>query len=147
MRKIIAVDFDGTLCDSNYPELGEPIRYIIDYIKEQQEQGALIILLTMRENELLCEAVEWCEQQGLKFDAVNDNLPHMKEFFRNNPRKIFANEYIDDHAISFRDIPRGCGRPADGPLICPNCGVLDHYCKTIADKYCPECGQKFNRVT
>lgn len=34
---------------------------------------------------------------GLKFDAVNDNLPHMKNFFKNNPRKIFCNEYLDDN--------------------------------------------------
>lgn len=55
-----------------------------------------MVLITMREGPELEQAVKWCKIQGLEFDAVNDNLPHMKEFFNNNPRKIFCNEYIDD---------------------------------------------------
>lgn len=55
-----------------------------------------MILITMREYDELKQAVEWCKEQGLRFDAVNDNLPQMKEFFGNNPRKIFCNEYLDD---------------------------------------------------
>lgn len=58
-----------------------------------------MVLITMREGEELQQAVEWCKEQGLEFDAVNDNLPHMKEFFKNNPRKIFCNEYLDDTNI------------------------------------------------
>ena len=50
----------------------------------------------MREGDVLKEAIDWCEERNLKFDAINDNLPHMKEFFGNNPRKIFCNEYIDN---------------------------------------------------
>jgi uncharacterized protein YpuA (DUF1002 family) len=51
----------------------------------------------MREDEKLTEAVEFCKTLGIEFDAINDNLEHMKKFYRNNPRKIFANYYIDDH--------------------------------------------------
>jgi hypothetical protein len=97
-RKIIGVDFDNTLSKTRgiYPRIGEPIQEIIDYLVEEQKNGAYLILVTMREGKVLQEAVEWCENVGLKFDAVNDNLPHMQDFFRNNPRKIFCNEYIDD---------------------------------------------------
>lgn len=64
-----------------------------------KRSGAHLVLITMREGEELQQAVEWCKEQGLEFDAVNDNLPHMKEFFKNNPRKIFCNEYLDDTNI------------------------------------------------
>ena len=99
--RIIGVDFDGTLAitKGTYPKIREPIREVIDYLKEEQEKGAYLVLVTMREKEELAQAVTWCIKQGLEFDAVNDNLPHMKEFFNNNPRKIFCNEYIDDKNI------------------------------------------------
>ena len=97
-NRIIGVDFDGTLAITrgSYPRIQGPIQEVIDYILEEQKKGAYLILITMRENEELAQAVEWCKKQGIEFDAVNDNLPHMKEFFKNNPRKIFCNEYIDD---------------------------------------------------
>ena len=97
-KRIIGVDFDGTLAVTrgSYPRIQGPIQEVIDYILEEQKKGAYLILITMREDEELAQAVEWCEKQGIEFDAVNDNLPHMKEFFKNNPRKIFCNEYIDD---------------------------------------------------
>lgn len=99
--RIIGVDFDGTLAVTRgtYPRIQGPIQEIIDYVKSEQEEGAYLILITMRENEELAQAVEWCKEQGLEFDVVNDNLPHMKDFFKNNPRKIFCNEYLDDTNI------------------------------------------------
>ena len=100
-RKIIGVDFDGTLAVSRgtYPKIQGPIQEVIDYVKSEQVAGAYLILITMREYDELRQAVEWCKEQGLRFDAVNDNLPQMKEFFGNNPRKIFCNEYLDDTNI------------------------------------------------
>lgn len=99
-NKIIGVDFDGTLSNTvKYPAPGEPIQEVLDYIKEEKANGAYVILITMREGVFLDVAVKWCKEQGLEFDAVNDNLPHMKDFFENNPRKIFCNEYLDDMNI------------------------------------------------
>ena len=96
--RIIGVDFDGTLAvtKGTYPKIQKPIQEVIDYILEEQRKGAYLILVTMREGDVLDQAVKWCREQGIEFDAVNDNLPHMKEFFKNNPRKIFCNEYLDD---------------------------------------------------
>lgn len=37
-KKIIAVDFDGTLCDSNYPLCGEPIIPVIDELLKEKEK-------------------------------------------------------------------------------------------------------------
>ncbi len=94
---IYAVDFDGTLCESNWPGIGKPNKKLIDFLKNEQANGAELILFTMREGQALDEAVEWCEGLGLIFDAVNDNLEHQVLLYGNNSRKIYADFYIDDH--------------------------------------------------
>lgn len=98
--KIIAVDFDGTLFTNAWPEVGEPILETIDRLKKEQQNGARIILWTNRVGERLQDAILACSRYGITFDAVNDNLPDMVKFFGNNCRKVFANEYWDDRAIT-----------------------------------------------
>lgn len=71
----IAVDFDGTLCFSNWPELGAPNKALIAYLQEWRKNGNKLILWTCRAGTALSTAVEWCHNHGLEFDAVNDNLP------------------------------------------------------------------------
>lgn len=98
-NKIIAVDFDGTLCENAWPGIGAPRQPVIDYLFAQQRQGAKLILWTNRYGDYLDEALDWCEDRGLVFNAVNENLPEIIEAFGNDCRKVFANEYIDDRAI------------------------------------------------
>ena len=94
---IWAVDFDGTLCEEWWPEIGEPNLALIDFLKAERNIGNLVILFTMRSGASLDAAVEWCKRYGLYFDAINDNVTQIKGFYGGNPRKVFANEYIDDH--------------------------------------------------
>lgn len=96
--RIIGVDFDGTLAITRgtYPRIQGPIQEVIDYVISEQKKGAHLVLVTMREGKELEDAVAWCKEQGLEFEAVNDNLDYMKEFFHSNPRKVFVNEYLDD---------------------------------------------------
>ena len=93
---IIAVDFDGTLCKERWPEIGPAKQHVIDWLIMQKQRGVKLILWTMREGKALDAAIAWCAAHGLVFDAVNDNLPLMQERFGNNPRKVFADVYIDD---------------------------------------------------
>lgn len=95
---IIAVDFDDTLVKGAWPGIGETRKHVLEWVLRMQARGAKIILWTNRTDEKLDAAVEWCEQQGIVLAAVNDNLPELIEFFGNNPRKIFANIYLDDRA-------------------------------------------------
>lgn len=94
--KVFAVDFDGTLCKSIWPEIGEPNFSLIEWIKEKRREGNKIILWTCREGKLLDEALAWCKDKGLEFDAVNDNTPELIKLFGNNPRKVSADYFIDD---------------------------------------------------
>lgn len=99
MVRIIAIDFDGTLCENRFPEIGLPKMDVINRAKDEKRNGSMLILWTCRIGEKLEEAVEWCRSLGLEFDAVNDNLPGTIRAFGNNPRKVSATEYWDDRAV------------------------------------------------
>lgn len=98
---IIAVDFDGTLVEDMFPEIGRPIERTWDLMREAQANGAKIILWTSRDNQRLKEAVEFCTERDFHFDAINRNLDEVEILFNNDTRKVYANEYWDDKAISF----------------------------------------------
>ena len=95
----IAVDFDGTLCFSKWPDCGQPNQALITYLQEWRKNGNKLILWTCRAGEALSKAVEWCREQNLEFDAVNDNLPEIIELYGNNSRKITCDYYIDDRML------------------------------------------------
>ena len=97
--KIIAVDFDGTLCTNKFPEIGEPIHETIEALKSEQAAGARVILWTCRVGERLTETLLWCGEHGIDVDEVNRNLPDIVDSFGSDCRKIFADEYWDDRAV------------------------------------------------
>lgn len=99
-NNIIAVDFDGTLCENKYPDIGEPNMELIDFLMNCQLNGDKVILWTCRNEKQTKAAVEWCSEKGLVFDAVNENLPEIITEFGGDTRKIFANIYIDDGNVS-----------------------------------------------
>ena len=97
--KIIAVDFDGTLCYSDWPALGDPNVRLISYLRKLRDQGNKLILWTCRAGEALEDAIRWCREQQLEFDAINDNLHVIVEMYGNNSRKITCDYYIDDRSL------------------------------------------------
>lgn len=91
----IAIDFDGTIVKHKYPEIGEEIPFAIDTLKLiQTELKHHLILWTVREGELLEEAVEFCRERGLSFYAINQNHPDSTSVAQ--PRKLMADMFIDD---------------------------------------------------
>ena len=60
-KNIIAVDFDGTLCTNKYPDIGEPNKNLIAYLKKRQSNGDKLILWTSRNEDQTRQAVEWCK--------------------------------------------------------------------------------------
>lgn len=96
---IIAVDFDGTLSMSSYPDIGAPNIPLFNLLKEKKEKGAKLILWSCRVGERLERAVKFCEAMGLTFDAVNDNIKEMKERYGTDCRKVYADLYIDDASV------------------------------------------------
>lgn len=101
--KIYAIDFDGFLCKDKYPEIGEPKYDNITYVKDLKNDGHIIILWTCREDKLLNEAIDWCKQNGIVFDYVNENTSENIKKYGGNSRKIFADYYLDDRGIYIHD--------------------------------------------
>jgi len=95
---IIAVDFDGTIVEHEYPKIGKPIPFAIEVLKKlQQEERHTLLLWTVREGKLLDDAVNYCAKNGVEFYAVNKNFP--EEEISDTPRKLMADIFIDDKNI------------------------------------------------
>lgn len=94
----IAIDFDGTLVENQYPKMGKPVLFAFETLKQLQEEGHRLILWTYRHGSELDEAVEFCKQKGINFYAVNKSFPE-EEFDETQSRKILADIYIDDRNI------------------------------------------------
>lgn len=100
---IIAVDFDGVLCQDKFPEIGKPNYEVISLIRQLIDMGHEVILWTTRNGEELDAAVGWCVDRGLHFCNVNGPAPSNEIKYRDKyptqSRKIYADVYIDDHSV------------------------------------------------
>ena len=94
----IAVDFDGTIVEYRYPEIGKEKPFAIQCLKQLQQEGNKLILWTSREGDLLDAAVAFCHERGLDFYAVNDNQPD-DALFKKHSSKVIADVYIDDRNL------------------------------------------------
>ena len=97
---IIGVDFDGTIVEDKYPEIGKELPFAIDTLKMLIKSHHSLILWTVREGKYLEDAVNWCRERGVEFYAVNRDYP--EETTENNDhfsRKIKADVWIDDRNL------------------------------------------------
>ena len=94
----IAVDFDGTIVEHEYPKIGKPKLFAFETLKALQKEGHLLVLWTFRAGKPLEEAVRFCAKNGIEFYAVNKSYPE-EVFDESISRKIDANVYIDDRNV------------------------------------------------
>ena len=97
---VYAIDFDNTLAQTCFPEIIAPNKKMVAFTKALKAQGHKIILWTSRDGEDLTAAVEWGKRQGIIFDSVNGPLPGQIKGRWNDTRKIYADFYVDDKAMS-----------------------------------------------
>jgi len=95
----IAIDFDGTIVEGKYPDIGKPKIFAFETLKKLQEDGYLLVLWTFRYGKKLTEAVEFCKSNGIEFYAVNNSYPEEKFIAEEMSRKIDADIFIDDRNI------------------------------------------------
>ena len=93
---IYAIDFDGTIVEEKFPEIGALKPEAVEFIRHIRQNGDKWILFTLREDKYLEDAVAFLLVNDLIPDAINDNLPEKIRQWGNNPRKISADIYIDD---------------------------------------------------
>ena len=96
----IAVDFDGTIVEHRYPAIGEEIPFAIDTLKKLISEQHRLILWSVREGQLLEDAVNWCRERGVEFYAVNKDYPEEAPDKNNHfSRKLKVDLWIDDRNI------------------------------------------------
>lgn len=93
---IIAVDFDGTCVEHEYPEVGMDVEGAVDVLKALRANGHRIILFTMRSGSKLDAALRWFKERKIDLWGINEN-PEQKEW--TSSPKVFADLYIDDSAV------------------------------------------------
>ena len=100
---IIAVDFDGTIVRHRYPKIGDEIPFATETLRMLIREGHRLILWTVREGKLLDEAIEWCQDRGVEFYAINRDFPEEDATGSGFSRKLKADLFIDDR--SFGGLP------------------------------------------
>jgi len=96
---IIAVDFDGTIVEHRYPEIGKEMMFAFETLKALQKKGHQLILWTIRSGKQLDEAVDYCKKNGVEFYAVNKNYPEEVFDPETTSRKVNAEIFIDDRNV------------------------------------------------
>ncbi len=96
----ICVDFDGTIVDHTFPNIGKPVPGAIEWLKRFSDLGAKIILFTMRSDgqdcgNVLSDAVKFIEDNGIELFGVNRNPT--QDNWTSSP-KAYGHVYIDDAA-------------------------------------------------
>lgn len=96
----IAVDFDGTIVEHRYPEIGKELPFATETLRTLIKEHHRLILWSVREGRLLQDAIDWCHERGVDFWAVNRDYPEEEENKNNHfSRKIKADYFIDDRNI------------------------------------------------
>jgi hydroxymethylpyrimidine pyrophosphatase-like HAD family hydrolase len=93
---IIALDFDGTVVNHIYPEIGYILPNFLHTIKRIVEKKHKIILYTMRDGIELDDAVNYLKNLNIPLYGINRNLTQNN--WTGSP-KVYANLYIDDAAL------------------------------------------------
>lgn len=93
---IFAVDFDGTIATSNFPEIIGEVPGAIECLKLMKKKDHKIIVWSCRSGKDREDAEEWLKRNNIPFDLFNENLPDRVNAWNNNCRKVFADVYIDD---------------------------------------------------
>lgn len=114
-KMYICIDFDGTIVDHSYPDIGAAAPGAISWLRNLQDNyGVLLILFTMRcdsrkHGRLLQEAVDYLEKNRVFLYGVNRN-PDQKSW--TSSPKAYGHIYVDDAAIGCPLIrPPGFQRP------------------------------------
>lgn len=97
---VIAVDFDGTIVEHRYPMIGEEKPFAIETLKMLIRDHHQLILWSVREGQLLEDAVQWCRERGVEFYAVNRDYPEEDPRYNQHfSRKLKADIFIDDRNL------------------------------------------------
>lgn len=93
---VIAVDFDGTCVEHEYPDVGLPVEGAVEVLTALNRKGHRLILYTMRSGDRLEAAKQWFKARKIDLWAINNN-PEQSAWTESV--KVYADIYIDDAAL------------------------------------------------
>lgn len=93
---IVAVDFDGTIVDHRFPEIGAPVPEALRVLRRLVDLKFRIIVWTMRSEEFLKAAQDFMAKHLI--DVWSFNANPTQHTWSSSP-KAYAHYYIDDSAI------------------------------------------------
>jgi len=106
---IVAIDFDKTICDTQYPLMGDLFENAKEVINKLYAQGAYIIIWTCRTGKAMYEAEAFLLAQGINFHKINDHHPNgMLNYgterqmeHQLESRKVWSHILIDDTSLDW----------------------------------------------
>jgi len=98
-RLIIAIDFDNTIVEPLYPEIGVLKANCKRIINKWYNLGHAIIINTCRAGKFHGDCEKFLIQNGISFNFINCNMPELINFYKADTRKISADVYIDDRNL------------------------------------------------
>ena len=108
---IIGIDFDGTIVEHNYPDIGKGVPGAISVISQLWLEGHKIILWTMRSGKELDDAVDYLKGYGVPLHGINEN-PDQWSWTESS--KAYCHMYIDDVALG---CPLRPGMNSSPPMV------------------------------
>lgn len=97
---IIAIDFDGTIVEDRYPEIGKLIGGAREVINKLYDEGYEIIIWSCRARVGKARAIEFLAKNGIKYHRFNESSPaNLKQYNNVDTRKVYADLYIDDKGL------------------------------------------------
>ena len=103
-RRLLGLDFDGTMVVSAWPLIGEENPHAVDCVRRLIDRGFDIVLFTARGGQDRVAALAWCEERFEVF-AVNEN-PHWP-IEPGEPGKPHFDLVVDDTAAGTPLLPNG----------------------------------------
>lgn len=98
--KFLACDFDGTIVGHEFPDIGDPEKNTISYLRKFWNESIYnrVIIWTCRGGNYIAEMTEWLRTNDVPYDYINEN-----PLCDYGSPKIFANKYLDDRNILLSD--------------------------------------------
>ena len=96
---IIAVDFDGTIVEHEFPDIGPLKKGAAEALRAFKKAGHRIAIWTCRTGEEEGQLRTFLLEKNIPFDTINAPIPG----FDIGTRKIYADVYIDDRSIRFEE--------------------------------------------
>lgn len=98
-RKILAIDFDGTIVDDCFPDVGNLKPGAKEAINDLYDAGFKVIIWTCRSGVNLLKAVEFLAKEGVKYHHINQSCPDNVKLYGCDTRKVYADIYVDDKGL------------------------------------------------